>query len=176
MLPGRDGFEVATELRRAGDFVPILMLTARGRPEDVLQGFEAGADDYLPKPFELAILLARVRGLFRRSAWSAVARRAPKLRGRVPTPHAEIITFAGNTLDMSATRTACGDDAVPPDTDGGRPAPLPAEERRARPCRARPFSKTSGTSTKTPTHEPSITSSSGSAAFSTKIRRSRVTS
>ena len=51
MLPGKDGFEVATELRAAGQFIPILMLTARGRPEDVLRGFEAGADDYLPKPF-----------------------------------------------------------------------------------------------------------------------------
>ena len=62
MLPGKDGFTVAAELRAAGQFVPILMLTARGRPEDVLHGFEAGADDYLPKPFELAILLARVAG------------------------------------------------------------------------------------------------------------------
>lgn len=69
MLPGVDGFTVATELRRAGQFVPVLMLTARGRPEDVLRGFESGADDYLPKPFELEILLARLRGLLRRSEW-----------------------------------------------------------------------------------------------------------
>src|ERR1043165_9963065 len=60
MLPGRDGFEVAKELRAAGCYVPVLMLTARGRAEDVLHGFEAGADDYLPKPFELAILLPRL--------------------------------------------------------------------------------------------------------------------
>ena len=52
MLPGIDGFEVATELRKRGQYVPVLMLTARGAPEDVLQGFEAGADDYLPKPFD----------------------------------------------------------------------------------------------------------------------------
>ena len=52
MLPGRDGFEVLTKLRRSGDFSPVLMLTARGRPEDILQGFDAGADDYLPKPFD----------------------------------------------------------------------------------------------------------------------------
>jgi DNA-binding response OmpR family regulator len=70
MLPGINGFTVASELRRGGQFVPILMLTARGRPEDVLRGFEAGADDYLPKPFELAILSARLRGLLRRSRWS----------------------------------------------------------------------------------------------------------
>lgn len=69
MLPGRDGFEVAAELRRAAIFVPILMLTARSRPEDVLNGFAAGADDYLPKPFELQILLARVKGLLRRAEW-----------------------------------------------------------------------------------------------------------
>jgi two-component system, OmpR family, alkaline phosphatase synthesis response regulator PhoP len=69
MLPGVDGFEVASSLRRAGHFVPVLMLTARGRPEDVLRGFESGADDYLPKPFELAILIARLRGLLRRREW-----------------------------------------------------------------------------------------------------------
>ena len=69
MLPGKDGFEVAHELRTAGQYVPILMLTARGRPEDVLKGFEAGADDYLPKPFELAVLLARLNGLLRRREW-----------------------------------------------------------------------------------------------------------
>src|SRR5690606_12406819 len=70
MLPGKDGFEVASELRAAGQYVPILMLTARGRPEDVLNGFEAGADDYLVKPFELSILLARVNGLLRRRRWN----------------------------------------------------------------------------------------------------------
>ena len=63
MLPGKDGFTVATELRAAKQFVPVLMLTARGRPEDVLKGFASGADDYLPKPFELPILLARLQGL-----------------------------------------------------------------------------------------------------------------
>ena len=71
MLPGSDGFAVVHALRDAGEYVPVLMLTARGRPEDVLKGFESGADDYLPKPFELAILLARVRGLLRRSHWNA---------------------------------------------------------------------------------------------------------
>ena len=70
MLPGKDGFAVAAALRSAGQFVPILMLTARNRPEDVLKGFEAGADDYLPKPFELAILIARINGLLRRLRWN----------------------------------------------------------------------------------------------------------
>jgi two-component system, OmpR family, alkaline phosphatase synthesis response regulator PhoP len=69
MLPGVDGFQVVTELRRTRRFVPVLMLTARGRSEDVLKGFGAGADDYLPKPFELPILLSRVHGLLRRHEW-----------------------------------------------------------------------------------------------------------
>ena len=69
MLPEIDGFTVARTLREAENFTPILMLTARSRPEDVLLGFEAGADDYLPKPFELAIFLARLNGLLRRRKW-----------------------------------------------------------------------------------------------------------
>jgi DNA-binding response OmpR family regulator len=69
MLPGKDGFEVMAELRQTGVFIPTLMLTARGRPEDVLRGFSAGADDYLAKPFELAILIARIHGLVRRREW-----------------------------------------------------------------------------------------------------------
>jgi DNA-binding response OmpR family regulator len=102
MLPGRDGFEVARELRNSGDFVPILMLTAHGRPEDILQGFEAGADDYLPKPFELAILLARVRGLLRRSAWSQHKPTA------AADPQPEVIAFAGNTLDLGSLELRVG--------------------------------------------------------------------
>ena len=69
MLPGIDGFSLASRLRSQGQFVPILMLTARGRSEDVLRGFEAGADDYLPKPFELGVLLARINALLRRREW-----------------------------------------------------------------------------------------------------------
>jgi DNA-binding response OmpR family regulator len=69
MLPGVNGFEVADRLRAAHNYVAILMLTARSRPEDVLKGFSSGADDYLPKPFELNILIARVHGLLRRTQW-----------------------------------------------------------------------------------------------------------
>ena len=69
MLPGKDGFSVVSEVRAAKNYVPVLMLTARGRSEDVLKGFAAGADDYLPKPFDLSILLARLQGLLRRSEW-----------------------------------------------------------------------------------------------------------
>jgi two-component system, OmpR family, alkaline phosphatase synthesis response regulator PhoP len=69
MLPGKDGFTVMSELRHAGQFIPTLMLTARGHPDDILRGFAAGADDYLTKPFELTILIARIRGLLRRREW-----------------------------------------------------------------------------------------------------------
>ena len=69
MLPGIDGFEVASRLRANQDFTPILMLTARDQPEDVLKGFEAGTDDYLPKPFDLNIFVARLNGLLRRREW-----------------------------------------------------------------------------------------------------------
>ena len=69
MLPGTDGFDITRRLRAAQRYTPILMLTARSRPEEVLEGLEAGADDYLPKPFELSILLARIKSLLRRTAW-----------------------------------------------------------------------------------------------------------
>jgi DNA-binding response OmpR family regulator len=78
MLPGKDGFSVVSELRAARNFVPVLMLTARSRPEDVLKGFAAGADDYLPKPFDLSILLARLQGLLRRSQWMSAGQSAEK--------------------------------------------------------------------------------------------------
>lgn len=97
MLPGRDGFVVASTLRSAGQFVPILMLTARGRPEDVLRGFEAGADDYLPKPFELAILMARINGLLRRRRWNET----PPAGAQAPAAR-EVYTFNDRTLDFTA--------------------------------------------------------------------------
>ena len=81
MLPGKDGFSVISEARQAGQLIPTLMLTARGHSNDVLKGFAAGADDYLPKPFELAILLARVRGLLRRREWLNATSGAPVQEG-----------------------------------------------------------------------------------------------
>ena len=99
MLPGKDGFSVVRDLRSAGHYVPVLMLTARGRPEDVLHGFEAGADDYLAKPFELNILLARLRGLLRRREW---------LRQAPPHEH-ESLTFAGKQLDLEALELHVGE-------------------------------------------------------------------
>jgi two-component system, OmpR family, alkaline phosphatase synthesis response regulator PhoP len=98
MLPGKDGFTVISELRQAGQFVPTLMLTARGHPEDVLKGFSAGADDYLAKPFDLSILIARIRGLLRRREW---------LVGAVPSapaapPPSDAFTFGDKTIDFQA--------------------------------------------------------------------------
>jgi DNA-binding response OmpR family regulator len=102
MLPGKDGFAVASELRAAGQYIPILMLTAHGRPEDVLRGFESGADDYLPKPFELGILLARVGGLLRRRRWNE--RDAPVVAEAPDDTYA----FAGRTLDFTAMEIRAG--------------------------------------------------------------------
>lgn len=68
-LPGLDGFEVCQRLRQEGNFTPILMLTARNQPDDVIYGLKVGADDYVVKPFDLAELLARIDGLLRRQAW-----------------------------------------------------------------------------------------------------------
>ena len=100
MLPGLNGFEVVKQLRAAGHFVPVLMLTARSRPSDVLQGFEAGADDYLPKPFELQILLARLHGLLRRRQWM-----------QQDQHEHEQLSFAGRTLDLEALELRVGDKA-----------------------------------------------------------------
>ena len=90
MLPGRDGFEVARELRERRDHTPILMLTAKSLPEDVVHGLEAGADDYLPKPFDLAVLLARVRGLLRRRDW---ARSGERESVKVGAAEVDFLTF-----------------------------------------------------------------------------------
>ena len=109
MLPGITGFSVVADLRRAGQFVPVLMLTARGRAEDVLHGFESGADDYLPKPFELPILIARVRGLLRRRDWF---RRGLE---RQPTA-AEVsgrFTFRERTIDFEQLEIQIGDKTMP---------------------------------------------------------------
>jgi DNA-binding response OmpR family regulator len=100
MLPDKDGFTIASELRAARNYVPILMLTARGRPEDVLKGFASGADDYLPKPFELPILLARVQGLLRRSDWMRAVQESAV--AQVAAPAADTYSFEGRTIDFSS--------------------------------------------------------------------------
>jgi DNA-binding response OmpR family regulator len=98
MLPGKNGFEVTSELRAAKNFVPVLMLTARGHPEDVLRGFASGADDYLAKPFELAILLARLQGLLRRREWMRAAETEAKATAAAPD---ETFDFDGKKVDFS---------------------------------------------------------------------------
>src|ERR1039458_4336699 len=95
MLPGKDGFTVMSELRQAGQYVPTLMLTARGHANDILQGFAAGADDYLTKPFDLAILIARISGLLRRREWLSAS------LNYVTEPHAvpdETFTFGDKSM------------------------------------------------------------------------------
>jgi len=76
MLPGKTGFDILTELRREESNVPVLLLTARDSTEDIVRGLDAGADDYLTKPFSFEVLLARVRALVRRGG----ARRLERLR------------------------------------------------------------------------------------------------
>ncbi len=110
MLPGKDGFEVATDLRHAGQFVPILMLTARSRPEDVLRGFEAGADDYLPKPFELKILTARLKGLLRRREWFHRSQNAAEISQR--NNDNGVFAFAGKTIDFGLLELRAGERTI----------------------------------------------------------------
>jgi DNA-binding response OmpR family regulator len=120
MLPGMDGFDVVSALRKAKNYVPVLMLTARGRPEDVLAGFAAGTDDYLPKPFELPIFLARLQGLLRRSAWLAnpehsATRAAAKGKtdetgGRANDE--DVFSFHGRTIDFGTLELRTKDTAI----------------------------------------------------------------
>jgi len=128
MLPGIDGFAVASALRKAKNYVPVLILTARGRPEDVLEGFASGADDYLPKPFELPIFLARLQGLLRRSAWHAVSlepRKPSDSKAAANAPAAvrpatssatatpgEVYSFGGKTLDFDTLELHSGSNTI----------------------------------------------------------------
>src|SRR3984957_12314656 len=117
MLPGKDGFLVARELRKSQNYTPLLMLTARGRPEDVLKGFESGADDYLPKPFNLAILLARIESLLRRKNWhqsspdpTSASARTPQSGATAATaaPANEKFTFDGKSFDFQSLQLKVG--------------------------------------------------------------------
>lgn len=102
MLPGKDGFTVARELRDAQNYIPLLMLTARGRPEDVLKGFESGADDYLPKPFDLDILIARIGSLLRRKEWV-------QKKDAIPAKDGDVFRFNGKTVDFEKLQLRTGD-------------------------------------------------------------------
>jgi two-component system alkaline phosphatase synthesis response regulator PhoP len=122
MLPGKDGFSVVSELRAARNYVPVLMLTARGSPEDVLKGFAAGADDYLPKPFDLSILLARLQGLLRRSQWVRTAHAPGSADTAVDSgqPASDprnvgdfgTFSFSGKTIDFGTLELRAGDNVI----------------------------------------------------------------
>jgi DNA-binding response OmpR family regulator len=109
MLPGVDGFHVMSEMRLGGQFIPTLMLTARGRPDDVLRGFAAGADDYLTKPFDLSILIARIHGLLRRRDWLLSSTN----RGSGPTDERDTFTFDGKTVSFDTLELRVGDRVFP---------------------------------------------------------------
>jgi len=108
MLPRRDGFSIVRALRESGRYLPVMLLTARGRSEDIVEGFAAGADDYLPKPFELNVLLARLSALLRRMHWQAPA----------PTPEsiakaaAETLTLNDRVIDLAELEIRSPEDTV----------------------------------------------------------------
>ncbi|GGH10500.1 response regulator transcription factor [Silvibacterium dinghuense] len=109
MLPGKSGFEVVAELRARESFVPVMILTARGRPEDVLLGFESGADDYLTKPFDLSILLARLNGLLRRMQWHRPSAQQPVEIAAVQSSVPARFEFDGRIIDFESLElTALG--------------------------------------------------------------------
>ncbi|HLY18745.1 MAG TPA: response regulator transcription factor [Bryobacteraceae bacterium] len=110
MLPGIDGFAVMAQMRQAGQFVPTLMLTARGHPDDVLRGFAAGADDYLTKPFELSILIARIRGLLRRREWLRASMNHVSEPRQEP---AETFTFGDKSMHFDRLELRVRDQVFP---------------------------------------------------------------
>ncbi len=112
MLPGKDGFTVARALRAASNFIPLLMLTARTRPEDVLQGFESGADDYLPKPFNLAILIARVGSLLRRKTWLRASSEPTAKAGPSSDDSQDTFRFGEKVFDFQNLRLEVGDKSL----------------------------------------------------------------
>lgn len=96
MMPGLDGYEVLHRLRAADDQLPVLMLTAKDAPDDQVQGLEAGADDYVVKPFTFEVLAARVRALLRRRQ----------------VDHAPVLRFADLTLDTGSHTVSRGRRAI----------------------------------------------------------------
>jgi DNA-binding response OmpR family regulator len=110
MLPGKDGFTVMSEMRQAGQYVPTLMLTARGHPDDILQGFAAGADDYITKPFDLSILIARIGGHLRRRAWAARNTAPPVPNG---VAHDDVFTFGDKSVDFNRLELRVRDQVFP---------------------------------------------------------------
>lgn len=107
MMPRRDGLEVCRELRSHGDDLPILLLTARDSVSERVAGLDAGADDYLPKPFALEELLARTRSLFRRATRPSISAgsSAEPLRFEDLTLNPETREVARGSNPISLTRT-----------------------------------------------------------------------
>jgi DNA-binding response OmpR family regulator len=114
MLPGISGFDVVSKMRESGQFVPTLILTARGHAEDVLQGFAAGADDYLTKPFELSILIARIRGLLRRREWLRASVKSPaEVVPELPPEAKNRFTFGDKSVDFDLLQLHVRDQVFP---------------------------------------------------------------
>jgi DNA-binding response OmpR family regulator len=112
MLPGQDGFAILHRLREAGRFIPVLMLTARGRTEDIVEGFSAGADDYLAKPFDLNILLARLSSLLRRVHWAAHAGATPPEAPVAAESREPVLTLGDRTIDLDALEIRGSGDTI----------------------------------------------------------------
>jgi two-component system OmpR family response regulator len=98
MLPDFDGFELCARLRDAGNYTPVVMLTARNAAEDRVRGLEVGADDYIVKPFELDELLARVRSILRRQRWD---RGGPAGSAKSDTAH-RVVKLGDSTVDFDS--------------------------------------------------------------------------
>jgi two-component system, OmpR family, alkaline phosphatase synthesis response regulator PhoP len=109
MLPGKSGFDVVSEMRQAGQFIPTLILTARGHSDDVLKGFSSGADDYLTKPFDLTILIARIQGLLRRREW---LRNAQPVQARAETNNGSF-TFGDKSVHFDLLELRVRDQVFP---------------------------------------------------------------
>lgn len=102
MLPDTNGFKVCEELRRSDPFVPIIMLTARGQEVDKIRGLDAGADDYVTKPFSVGELVARLRAIFRRAARPAESTTDGFAIGQVKVSmSAHTITCGGRSEQLS---------------------------------------------------------------------------
>lgn len=113
MLPGRDGFSIVRALREAGCYTPVLLLTARSRTEDVVEGFAAGADDYLPKPFDLNVLFARLTALLRRMHWHRpLPTEAIDILALDNQPSQPTYSLAGRTIDLDTLEIRTPDKTV----------------------------------------------------------------
>ncbi|MDH3486276.1 MAG: response regulator transcription factor, partial [Myxococcales bacterium] len=103
MLPDINGFDLCKKFRDAGNFMPVIMLTARSSPDDRVRGLEAGADDYMVKPFELGELLARVRSVLRRRQWEQDAGTHAK---------ASTLSFGGANINFDTHEVSVAGEAI----------------------------------------------------------------